>query len=76
MAKSVEKSTAALKAAAKPRKAAAKKKTAPANVAPISISHEQTAQLAHQFWVERDRRHGHHEEDWFRAEQELRGKAS
>jgi len=76
MAKSVEKATAAPKAAAKPRKAAAKKKTAPANVAPISISHEQTAQLAHRFWAERGHQHGHHEEDWFRAEQELRGKAS
>ena len=76
MAKSVKKPTVALKAAAKPRKAAAKKENSPANVMPISISHEQIAQLAHRFWAEREHRHGLHEEDWHRAEQELRGKAS
>jgi hypothetical protein len=27
-------------------------------------------------WVERGRPHGSHEEDWFRAERELRARAS
>ncbi len=75
MAKSVKKATAAPKAG-NPRKASAKKETIPATVTPISISREQIAQLAHQFWAESGHKHGHHEEDWFRAEQELRGKAS
>lgn len=76
MAKSTKKSTAAPKAAAKPRKPAAKKTAVPAKVTPISISHEKVAELAHRFWAERGGAHGHHEEDWFRAEQELCGKAS
>jgi hypothetical protein len=76
MAKTVKKATAASKATPKPRKAAAKKIDVPENVTPISISREQIAQLAHRFWAERGHKHGHHEEDWYRAEQELRGKAS
>ena len=40
------------------------------------VAHDQVAQLAHRFWAERGHKHGHHEEDWYRAEQELRGKAS
>jgi hypothetical protein len=43
--------------------------------ASVFISHEQVAELAHRFWNERGRAHGHHEEDWFRAEQLLRGNA-
>ena len=78
--------------AAKPRKTAAKKNNvvemaAPAAMAmapaglkqmapPVSISHEQVAQLAHRLWFERGCGHGHHEEDWLRAEEQLRGKAS
>jgi len=38
-----------------------------------SVSQEEVARLAHSYWQERGRRHGHHIEDWFRAEQELRG---
>jgi hypothetical protein len=45
-------------------------------VTPISISPEKVAELAHRFWAERGGAHGHHEDDWFRAEQELRAKAS
>ena len=37
-----------------------------------SVPHDQVAQLAHRFWNERGRAHGHHEEDWYRAEQALR----
>jgi hypothetical protein len=101
MAKSVKKSGAAPKAAAKPRKSAdnnpaqnklaekkpaetqstgknssAKKPVASAKANGSSISHDQVALLAHRFFEERGHKHGHHEEDWFRAEQELRAKAS
>lgn len=76
MAKSTKKPSAAAKVAAKPRKPAAKKTGALAKVTPITVSHEKVAELAHRFWAERGGTHGHHEEDWFRAEQELRGKAS
>jgi hypothetical protein len=41
-----------------------------------AISHEEVARLAHKFWKERGARHGSHEEDWYRAERELRGLAS
>lgn len=79
-----KKSTPAKKAAAKPRKTASKKASAASNGANgshangshVGVSHEQVAQLAHRFWSERGRQHGHHEEDWFRAEQELRKLAS
>jgi hypothetical protein len=76
MAKSTKKPSAAPKAAAKPRKPAARKTTAAAKVTPISISHETVAELAHRLWAERGHGHGHDADDWFRAEQELRGKAS
>ena len=59
-----------------PKKAAPRKKAATSNVTPIRVSHEQIAMLAHRFWAERGHLHGHHEEDWLRAEQELFGKAS
>lgn len=73
----------------KPRKTAAKKKAAdtPSNVTEITLTREQMtvtrevrpeeiAQLAHQLWNERGRPHGQDAEDWFRAEELLRGKAS
>jgi len=85
MAKSPKKTDAAPKAAAKPRKPAATKtnvlqmeKPAKAEVrqmeASVFISHEQVAELAHASEPAR-RTHGHHEEDWFRAEQLLRSNA-
>jgi L-asparaginase/Glu-tRNA(Gln) amidotransferase subunit D len=49
---------------------------ASANVTRMKITHQQVAELAHRFWAERGRQHGHDAEDWFRAEQALRGKAS
>ena len=36
------------------------------------IFHAQIEKLAYQFWEERGRPSGSSEEDWFRAEQELR----
>ena len=78
------------KAPAKPRKTAQKKTAAanvtemnhaangaaPSNVTEIGISREQVALLAHKYWAERGHQHGHHVEDWLRAEHDLRGKAS
>ena len=55
---------------------AAKKSVASTNGSGSSIAHDQVARLAHRFFEERGHTHGHHEEDWLRAEQELRAKAS
>jgi len=41
-----------------------------------SVTREEIAALAHRLWNERGRQHGHDAEDWLRAEQTLRGKAS
>jgi hypothetical protein len=88
MAETVKKASAKPKAPAKPRKTAAAKEAAvengvraasngaPTNVTQMKLPHDQVAQLAHRYWAERGHQHGHHEEDWYRAEQELRGKAS
>ena len=69
--------------AAKPvaEKAVAKKpaakKTEAAEPAKIHIvTHEEVSRLAHQYFIERGHQHGDHVNDWFRAEQELRSKAS
>lgn len=72
MAETVKKA----KAPAKPRKTPAKKANILTMKSPKPVSHEEVAKLAHQFWAERGCQHGHHEEDWLRAEHELRGKAS
>jgi hypothetical protein len=77
------------KVSAKPRKATAPKKEmasvtpidinrepAQVMVSPTRISTEQIATLAHQYWLERGCQHGNDAADWFRAERELRGKAS
>ena len=57
------------------KKSKAKKAEAEVS-APAPIRHEDVAQLAHRYWAERGHQHGQHVDDWFRAEQELRGKAS
>ena len=67
------------KAPGKPRAAATKSKktmTSAESFTPIGPTQEQIAQLAHKFWAERGRHHGHAEQDWLRAERELRGMAS
>lgn len=64
---------------AKPRKKAVKTKDEPANAEASHnsrASHDEIARLAHQYWLERGKQHGSHEEDWLRAEKELRRKAS
>lgn len=61
--------------ASAPAAIAAKRKST--KVSDISVvTHEQIAALAHRFWNERGRQHGHDAEDWLRAEHELLGKAS
>ena len=70
------------KAPAKRKKTAAKKTTekkaeAATGIAMVKpVSQEEVARLAHRFWAERGYQHGKHVDDWFRAEQELRSKAS
>ncbi len=66
------------KAAAKPRSATPKAKSAAkkATVASIGPSPEEIARLAHKYWAERGFQHGAADQDWLRAERELRGKAS
>ncbi|HEV2324274.1 MAG TPA: DUF2934 domain-containing protein [Terracidiphilus sp.] len=72
------------KAPAKPRKTQAKK----ADILTMNgngshsasgaqpVSRDEVARLAHRYWAERGCKHGHDVEDWFRAEQELRARAS
>jgi outer membrane biosynthesis protein TonB len=70
---------AAAKTAAPKAKAAAKSAEA-AGVPEAAVAmtktaarptHQQIAERAYSFFIERGWRHGHHEQDWFRAEQEL-----
>ncbi|MFP5211458.1 MAG: DUF2934 domain-containing protein [Acidobacteriota bacterium] len=72
MAQTVRKTSASTK----PRKTPTKKTAVKAKIAQMPTSHEQVAELAHRFWTERGCQHGYDAEDWFRAEQELRAKAS
>jgi hypothetical protein len=74
--KTTKKATTKTKVPAKTSKKADGSNGLPSNVREIGVSYEQVAMLAHRYWIERGRRHGNHQEDWFRAEQELRGKAS
>jgi hypothetical protein len=59
-----------------PKEATAAKRAAKPTVTQMKASREQIAELAHRFWLERGRQHGHDAEDWLRAEQQLLGKAS
>ena len=78
MAESTKKPTTPKKASASASatKEIAPKRKASSKVTAIRVSHDEIARLAHKFWAERGRQHGHDAEDWLRAEQELRGKAS
>ena len=59
------------------KKAVTKKAAAKTGIAIVKpVSQEEVAALAHRFWAERGYQHGRHIDDWFRAEQLLRGKAS
>jgi hypothetical protein len=61
------------KAPAKPKKTATKKAK---EMKMRDPSHEQIAQLAQKFWAERGWQDGYAEQDWLRAERELRVSAS
>ncbi len=63
-----EKSTETSNGTAKKRKPAAKKAAA----APPEPTQEQIARLAEKYWAERGWPEGSPEQDWLRAEQELR----
>jgi hypothetical protein len=71
MADKVEKTGAV----AKPRKTATKKKVELTPVATMP-SREEIEKLARGYWAQRGFQDGYAEQDWFRAEQELRQKAS
>jgi Protein of unknown function (DUF2934) len=71
------------KAPAKPKATAAaikaptvKKQTVAEKVTATTPTHAEIALLALQYWAERGRQHGHHEQDWLRAERELMQMAS
>lgn len=51
-------------------------KAAAPGTARRTVTHEEIRALAHKYWAERGYTHGNHEQDWLRAERELRGKAS
>jgi hypothetical protein len=57
------------KAPAKPKKTATKKAE---ELKMKDPSHDQIAQLAQKFWAERGWQDGYAEQDWLRAERELR----
>jgi hypothetical protein len=68
--------TKARKTPAKPRKTAVKAITEATENKPVTISHEEIRKLAHQYWIDGGHRQGHQQEDWARAEAELRRRAS
>lgn len=63
-------------AAPKTSKAPAAPTAKKSNLTVMGPSKEQIAALAHKYWAERGFQHGQDADDWFRAEQELRSKAS
>jgi hypothetical protein len=76
MTEKVKKTTAPKKPRATASKEAAPRKRAAKGNVTQMVSLEEIARLAHKYWAERGHQDGYHEEDWYRAEQELRGKAS
>ncbi|HEU5022471.1 MAG TPA: DUF2934 domain-containing protein [Bryobacteraceae bacterium] len=51
-------------------KAAAVEVETPSAPAPAVDRHDEIARIAYGFWEARGREHGHHVQDWLRAEQE------
>ena len=52
------------------------KQTVAEKVTATTPTHQEVALLALHYWAERGRQHGHHEQDWLRAERELMKMAS
>ncbi len=72
-----EESVKKAKAPAKPKKSAKKAESKVEEIKAVAApSQEEIAALARKYWAERGWQDGHAEQDWLRAEQELRGKAS
>jgi hypothetical protein len=87
MAETIKKAKAPAKASKTEEKKPAEKKTTEKKVTATKskaaepakihiVTHEEVSRLAHQYFIERGHQHGEHVNDWFRAEQELRNKAS
>lgn len=71
-AEAAPKSKAAPKAAAKSAVAAGVPEAATAMTKVVGRpTHDQIAERAYSFYIERGWKHGHHEQDWIRAELEL-----
>lgn len=64
------------KAPAKPRKTTGAKAKVEQTLVAVMPSREQIEQLARNYWAQRGFQDGYAEQDWLRAEQELRQKAS
>jgi hypothetical protein len=64
------------KAPAKPRKTATKNKAAAEAPKGTMPSREEVERLARQYWASRGYKDGYAEQDWLRAENELRKMAS
>ena len=76
MAESIRKSRAVKSKTNDEADAKLGKAPAPQNTGSARPTHEQIAELARKYWAQRGYAEGNHEEDWFRAEKELRVKAS
>ena len=76
MAETVKKAKAPAKPKAKAKATTKKVAAKPTPISNHAPSHDQIAELARKYWAERGYADGQHEEDWFRAEQALRAKAS
>ncbi len=76
MADTVKKSTPSKTRKAPVKKAGASNVESITRSNGVGPSHDQISELARKYWAERGYEDGHQEEDWLRAEQELRGMAS
>lgn len=72
----VQEETTPILSSSKPNGKAGETHLIASNPRPTNVSREEIARLAHHYWTERGHQHGNHEEDWYRAEQELRKRAS
>jgi hypothetical protein len=66
----------ATKTAAKPKSSTSKNGKLTVEKKSLTPSREEIADLARKYWAERGWQDGQAEQDWLRAEQELRGIAS